>query len=302
MASNPELKLALCECTDIDNTDEILDRLELQDEKVYDLLCPLFEKNGLRISVHGGESLKDLIDVACQEYCGIGPDKPFTSLLVLFDEFGRYAEFATMKRQVAGSGVLQHLFEGIQSNSEKTTFIGFIQFELNSYVQRIAPEFKNDIIRVVTRYQNSDKSYLSTNLETLIAHLIQKKQTNIIDILDSEENRQSSNQAMVNINRWFPLSLQHHLWNEPEQFHKIIRKGCWPLSPYSVWLLFYLSAAGRHLQERSALSLLSKRLEDYLDEPVNLKKDFMNWLRVIYGQRNCSKSLSLLKKMGNREQ
>lgn len=274
MSSNPELKAAICECTATDNVEAILDRLELQDEKVYDSLCPIFENNGLRIPVYGGESLKDLIDVACNEYCGMDPDKPFISLIVLFDEFGRYAEFATMKRQIAGSGVLQHLFEGIQNNSDKTTFIGFIQFELNSYVQRIAPEFKNDIIRVITRYQNSDKFYLSTNLETLIAHLIEKKQTDIIDLLDSEENQQISSQVMMKINRWFPLSLQYRLWKEPQQFHNIIRKGCWPLSPYSVWLLFYLSAAGRHLQERSALSLLSKRIDDYLDTPVAFEKVF----------------------------
>ena len=175
MASNSDLKQALLECTGLVDTDAILGKLEQQDEQVYDALCPLFEQKGLRIAVHGGESLKDLVDVACREYCGPEPGKPFSSLLVLFDEFGRYAEFATMKRQIAGSGVLQHLFEGIQSNSDKATFVGFIQFELNSYVQRIAPEFKNDIIRVITRYQNAEKAYLSTNLETLIAHLIEKK-------------------------------------------------------------------------------------------------------------------------------
>ena len=97
------------------------------------------------IRVLGGESLKDLIDVTCHEYCGSAPDKPFACLLVLFDEFGRYAEFATMKRQIAGSGVLQHLFEGIQSNSDKACFVGFIQFELNTYVQRIAPEWCDSI-------------------------------------------------------------------------------------------------------------------------------------------------------------
>lgn len=268
MASSPELEQALLECTDLEDTGAILRKLELQDEQTYDALYPLFEQKGLRIAVHGGESLKDLMDVACREYCGSEIDKPFSSLLVLFDEFGRYAEFATMKRQIAGSGVLQHLFEGIQSNSDKATFVGFIQFELNSYVQRIAPEFKNDIIRVITRYQNADKSYLSTNLETLIAHLIEKKSSEYEDWFDGDQSRQSSMQIANTINKWFPISVQHHLWTDTDQFHTVIRKGCWPLSPYAVWLLYYLASAGKHLQERSALSLLSGCMRAHLDRPA----------------------------------
>ena len=270
MASSQELGQELLACTDLDSIDKILSNLELQDEKTYNALYPLFEQKGLRIPVHGGESLKDIFDVACREYCGTSPDKPFSSILVLFDEFGRYAEFATMKRQIAGSGVLQHLFEGIQSNSDKVSFIGFIQFELNSYVQRIAPEFKNDIIRVTTRYQNADKSYLSTNLETLIAHLIDKKTSDIDNWFSNNRSCQNSENVMETINKWFPLSLQHHLWCDSEQFHTVIRKGCWPLSPYAVWLLYYLSSAGRHLQERSALSLLSNCMKRHQERPAEI--------------------------------
>ncbi|WP_321495582.1 hypothetical protein [uncultured Desulfobacter sp.] len=264
MASNSELEQALLECTGLSDTITILKKLEQQNEQVYDALYPLFEQKGLRIAVHGGESLKDLIDVACREYCGPEPGKPFSGLLVLFDEFGRYAEFATMRRQIAGSGVLQHLFEGIQSNSDKATFVGFIQFELNSYIQRIAPEFKNDIIRVITRYQNADKAYLSTNLETLIAHLIEKKSSEYEAWFEGGQSLQASQQIMDTINQWFPVSKQHHLWTNAGQFHTVVRKGCWPLSPYAVWLLYYMSSAGKHLQERSALSLLSGRMKAHM--------------------------------------
>ena len=64
---------------------------------------------------------------------------------VLFDEFGKYTEFATVRSQIAGSGVLQDLFEAIQVNANNVCFLGFIQFELNAYVQRVAPEYKNEI-------------------------------------------------------------------------------------------------------------------------------------------------------------
>jgi len=266
--SNKQFLQELLEQTGSTDREAILDQLDSQDEQIYEEVQQFFEHKGMPIRVLGGESLQDLIDVTCHEYCGSAPDKPFACLLVLFDEFGRYAEFATMKRQIAGSGVLQHLFEGIQSNSDKACFVGFIQFELNTYVQRIAPELKNDIIRVTTRYQTSDKAYLSTNLETLIAHLIEKKSPIIDEWFDTEEARRESAEISETIQEWFPLSHQHRLWGTPNHFHTVIRKGCWPLSPYAAWLLYYLTAAGQHLQERSALSLLANAIDKYQERPA----------------------------------
>ncbi len=121
-----------------------------------------------------GETVRDVVDIIVREYCGDG--KPYRSLLVLFDEFGKYTEFATERSQIAGSGALQDLFEAVQTNLNSVCFVGFIQFELNAYIQRVAPEYKNEILRYVTRYQSANKLYLSINLETLIASLLEKKQ------------------------------------------------------------------------------------------------------------------------------
>ncbi|MGE5607903.1 MAG: hypothetical protein ACM359_01505 [Bacillota bacterium] len=65
-----------------------------------------------------------------------------------------------------------------------------------------------------------------------------------------------SQATAATIAKWFPQSRNHRLWGDVDQFHTIICKGCWPLSPYATWCMFYLAAAGKHLQERSALALL----------------------------------------------
>jgi hypothetical protein len=233
----------------------ILNSIEKQEENVYKQVHEFFASRGMPISALGGESVKDVIEVTIREYCGEG--KPFTGLVILFDEFGRYTEFATVRSQVAGSGVLQDMFEGVQANADSVTFIGFIQFELNAYVQRVAPEFKNEILRYITRYQSANKAYLSINLETLLAHLIEKRNpTKLNAWFDHEDALKESENIVKYLHSWFPDSRNHRLWNDSKQFHAIIRKGCWPLSPLSSWLLFYLTAAGKYLQERSAFSLL----------------------------------------------
>jgi hypothetical protein len=122
---------------------------------------------------------------------------------------------------------------------------------------RVAPEYKNEILRYVTRYQTANRVYLSINLETLIASLIEKRQPKLLDKWFAGKDAKTDSQAaMANIAKWFPQSRNHRLWGDSDQFHSVIRKGCWPLSPYSTWFLFYLAAAGKHLQERSALALL----------------------------------------------
>jgi len=253
--TNPDVADELTTACDLSSIQEILARLEQQDDQIYSKVYQVFSSKSIKLSALGGESVRDVIDVVTREYCGEG--KPFKSLVVLFDEFGRYTEFAAGKSHVAGSGALQSLFEGIQNNTKTACFIGLIQYELNAYVQRVAPEHRAEITRYVTRYQSASRVYLSINLETLIASLIEKKQPTYLDTwFGTDESLQESKEIMDNVARWFPQSANHQTWNDPRKFHTVIRKGCWPLSAYSTWFLFHLASAGKHLQERSALTLL----------------------------------------------
>ncbi len=262
----------LQECSS-DTIEELLGALDRQDETTYQEVHEFFQRRGMPIRVLGGESLKDIIETVARLYCGEG--KPFSRLVFLFDEFGRYTEFATNRSQIAGSGVLQDLFEGIQSHSETVTFVGFIQFELNAYVQRVAPEYRNEILRYVTRFQSSSRSYLSINLETLIAHLIEKRDPERLErLFDSPQAKAKSKSILANLHLSFPQSENYALWSDPERFHKVVRKGCWPLSGYSTWLLFHLSTGGKHLQERSALALLSTVFEHYSGVELDGEEDW----------------------------
>ena len=253
--SNEAVVKELITACDVDSPQELLDALEQQDEHIYAKIHDFFAAQGMPIRALAGESVRDVIDITVREYCGKG--KPYRSLLILFDEFGKYTEFATIHSQIAGSGVLQDLFEAIQSHVDSVCFVGFIQFELNAYVQRVAPEYKNEILRYITRYQAANRVYLSINLETLIASLLEKRQRKLLDEWFADEQVENDScVAMSTLARWFPQAMNHRLWRDPDQFHSIICKGCWPLSPYSTWFLFYLAAAGKHLQERSVLALL----------------------------------------------
>lgn len=265
--TNKDVVNELLDTCEAEKIEDILNNLEDQDEVTYGKVHQVLADRNINIAALGGESIRDVIDVSCREYCG--PEKAFRCLVILFDEFGRYTEFATVRSHIAGSGVLQDLFEGIQGNSGTACFAGFIQFDLSAYVQRVAPEHRNEILRYVTRYQAANRVYLSINLETLIASLIEKKQPEkLAHYFDNDPAKKKSNDIAANILRWYPQSRNHTLWCDTEQFHSVIRKGCWPLSAYATWFLFHLAAAGKHLQERSALALLGDAFERYQGHPI----------------------------------
>ncbi|MCC5851096.1 MAG: hypothetical protein JJU29_23650 [Verrucomicrobia bacterium] len=266
--TNPEVAAELKDACMLSDIKQILEKLQQQDDSIYSKVHDVLSSKNIKISALGGESVRDVIDVTAREFCGDG--KPYKSLVVLFDEFGRYTEFAAGKSHITGSGALQSLFEGIQNNTQSSCFIGFIQYELNAYIQRVAPENRAEITRYVTRYQNAARVYLSINLETLIASLIEKPDSQFMgDRFENENIKDESREMLENISRWFPQSANHQIWCNLDKFHSVIRKGCWPLSVYSTWFLFHLASAGKHLQERSALALLGDAFKRYENQTID---------------------------------
>jgi len=260
--SNDTVIRELLKTTGTKSSEALIQRLDEQSEHTYAEVHEFFASRGMPIRVLSAETVREVIDIAVREYCG--SDKPYRSLLIIFDEFGKYIEFATTKSQIAGNSALQDLFEAIQANSMNACFVGFIQFELNAYVNRIAPEYKNEILRYITRYQTADRLYLSTNLETIIASLIDKRNEKLLDdSFNGEAIKEESKRISIKLAHWFPSAMNYRIWSDSDLFHKVIRKGCWPLSPFSTWLLFFLTAAGKHLQNRSGLALLADVFKKY---------------------------------------
>lgn len=253
---SPELTAAFVKDVGVTDVEECRDRLLAFDESLYDRAQAFFRTIGLPIQTIGDETVKDVLGKVASEY--IGPGKPYARLLILFDEFGHYLEFAANKPQIAGDGALQHLFEGVQAHSDAITFVGFVQFELKAYLQRLANMSRNEANRYVTRYDSAEKYYLSSNLETLVASLLVKPKPPVL-------NEKDIAAAQTRLLGWYESARNASSWADPAAFAKIAN-GCWPLSPEAMWVLYYLSSSGRFLQQRSALALLKAALAAHGDD------------------------------------
>lgn len=240
-------------------------QLQENNESIYDSVDHIYElANGNHIPVEGQESAQDLITTVCNVYCG--SEGPFSSLLFLFDEFGRYLEYVAEKPLLAGDFVLQQIYQGIQDNSNRASFVGFIQYELKAYLNRFNSKDLKQLQRYIGRYDTAHKHHLSTNLETLFAHLIHKRDVEKIELsfkrFEVEKKWQKKHPILVKSLTGFS---NLPVWGEFEKFNRVIVLGCWPLDPLTTW---FLTQQQDIVQSRSALSFIKEALDSVAKEEI----------------------------------
>lgn len=91
--------------------------------------------NGHYIRWDEGVSAKQILQILLNECCGNYGS--FDKIIILFDEFGRFLEYASANPGRAGDSALQQIFEAVQNAEGDIQFIGFIQADIKAYLQRV---------------------------------------------------------------------------------------------------------------------------------------------------------------------
>lgn len=214
------------------------------------------EITGQEIRWDEGLAASAILDMLVNEYCGM--NGIFDHVIILFDEFGRYLEYASgVNAAKSGDSALQQIFESVQNADGALQVINFIQSDIKTYLQRV-DQTKN-ISRYIGRYDGSDKYYISSNLETVFANLIQRKDKNEFakQIISWQEYTESEwKSVFLNINKWL---ITKGMWKDYKLFRKVVVEGIYPLHPLSTFMLTQLSD---YLQNRSSLTLVSQYIEE----------------------------------------
>ncbi|BAU58043.1 hypothetical protein HH1059_13340 [Halorhodospira halochloris] len=240
----------------------ICERLRRNDEQTYAEVDALYtEANGSPIPVTGQESVQDLLQALCDIYCD--SDGPFSSVVILFDELGRYLEYAAEKPHLAGDAALQQLFQGVQDNPDKLRFVGFIQYELKAYLRRFSSNNMQQLLRYITRFDSAEKIYLSTNLETIFAHIIGKNEDALSDVWQRSRADELSKASWQRLDSTLPNISRYPVWHQEERFNQVIARGCWPLHPLATW---FLTRQSDVVQSRSAMTFIKETLEEISSE------------------------------------
>ena len=220
------------------------------------------EINGHEIRWDEGVSAKQILQTLLRECCGNFGN--FEKIVILFDEFGRFLEYASANPGKAGDSALQQIFEAVQNAEGAIQFVGFIQADIKAYLQRV--DNSANVSRYIDRFDASEKVYLSSNLETIFANLIEKLneqeyQRLIGGFFDSK--REYYAQMHKDVNRWLPMK---GVWRDESTFNKIIARSLYPLHPITTYLL---TALTEWLQNRSSLTLLNEKFSEMASMEVS---------------------------------
>lgn len=212
--------------------------------------------------ISASEVLKKLVEKLC------GEKGDFNKVLILFDEFGRYIEYASEYPNRAGDSALQQVFEAIQDSNNNIIFVGFIQSDLKTYLSRVNKS--SNISRYIGRYESGEKIYLSSNLETIFANLLEKyDRTKFVHYIEGYFNKNSvieTNKKLFDkLGEWISSTQNKGIWSDWNKFNGIVIKGIYPLNPITTWIITYLSD---WYQQRSALNFLLKSFPNIENEEI----------------------------------
>jgi hypothetical protein len=250
------------------------------DPRALEVINQVFtEVNGVPIRWDDGISVDQILSRLYQSFCG---DRGyFERILILFDEFGRFIEYASEFPLRAGQAGLQQLYEALQNLAGGAQFVGFIQSDLRSYLARVQKD--TNIIRFIGRYESSRRVYLSSNLETIFAHLIERSDPVRFDDLILQTRQRDMNRwrsTHEDLRRWIPGLEARSLWRDWSRFAKVVLEGTYPLHPITTYML---SAMSDWLQQRSALTFLCNEFERLSDATLDGTSDVpMIWpIRIV---------------------
>lgn len=216
------------------------------------------EINGSYIQWERGISAGDVLSFLSTRLCG--DRKPFNKVVLLFDEFGRYMEYAASHPTIAGESAFQQIFESVQNMNGKIIFDAFIQDGLEVYLTKI--EKSTNMIRYVGRYKNCEKLYISANFETILANLIQVKDHEAFSriIVNSLFGKYKEYHMRIHhdLMRWIRTANDVYIWQNEQTYNNVIVTGCYPLHPFTVWIFASLST---RLQQRSSMTFAEEMFE-----------------------------------------
>lgn len=256
---------------------QIVSALENADKSVFRAVNEVYhEYMGTYIHAENDVSAADVLALLVQKFCE--EEQMFDRIYILFDEFGRYIEYTASNPQIAGESALQQIFEAVQNAGGRIIFDAFIQSDLTSYIRRVENAASN-ITRYVGRYENSDKYYLSSNFETILANLIEKKSKPDFDRIVGQNidaiYAKFHNNIFMSLCSWAAPAINNRsVWVKQPMYFDVIAKGCYPLHPITVW---FLANTSSWMQQRSTIAYAAEMFEKIEQNEINVR-----WLPYIY--------------------
>lgn len=239
--------------------------VEMNKDGAWERYVQLFKEfnSGSEPDGSGNKNPKEVINWVIQQF--VGDEKPFSGLVIFFDEFSQFIQSSYSKKM---DGTLMNLLQGVGENKQKALLIGFGQHD----PVEIAKDLNNSsatadvILKELNRLE--EKLYLYSLVESILDSYLANSNGSWEQLI--EENPMAKSGFLGHISEFSWEIYQSHYerdlkWDNAK-FRDVVVKGCYPLHPTTIGLL-------AHLKMVTEISDDSRTMLRFVQQVFDLKKD-----------------------------
>jgi len=255
----------------------LIERVKQNDSSTYDICYNLCLKLiGIAPNFGSTVNLKEAVKWLSDNLCGI--NKPYSGVLILFDEFSAFVRDYGLSMSTRPGTPLQDLLDGVDSCKEKVTFVAFSQHPPETVARSVLHGNTNlqSLLIQLNRLPNQQQLYLHSCMEEVLDAYLKQDNKKWIELCgDPNFNNElfTSNDVTLEL---FKSRYENELSWDSEHFQNIVTTGCFPLHPMTTALLSSIEFQ-ETTNPRSVLGFVLKTLENIKDQPAIYNKR-PNWI------------------------
>ena len=210
---------------------------------------------------------KEVVASVAERFCG--ENKPFAGLLILFDEFGRFAhDYASQYNLLSKNQPLQNLLEGIRDLQSRAAIVAFTQASPEGITERVMSNNLTGLKYLhheLTRFPDPLRKVLVSPLEAVLGDFLQQDLNSWNALLDANPAAEAGLDAAVDMTKvLFPARYQG--WT-PKQVQDQLGRECFPLHPLTTALLCTLGVR-ETVSARPSLGFVQEAYRRFADLPA----------------------------------
>ncbi len=269
------------------NTDfpTLCQRLRDRDGDSFEISSQLIEEIvGFAPNFGRAVELDKLIVKVTADLCGEG--KPFSGLLILFDEFSAFTRSYAQDYVLKRGTPLQSLLDGVGNCGNLAAIVALSQYDPNSDLQAIfqrlgaSADDRQNIEKELNRLPEPNRYQLYSSLELVLSNLLRQDDANweslTADAKVWEQIEDATNETMRLYDTHYSEEME---WGD-EKVQTILTKGCFPFHPLTIAILCKSNLRGDEAGARTVMGYLSETFRERENAPA-IQNGVLNWVSPV---------------------
>ena len=252
---------------------------------LYEIASQLIEEIvGIAPDFGRAVELKSLIPRVTLDLCGEG--KPFSGLLILFDEFSAFTRSYAQDYVLTRGTPLQSLIDGVVNCGHLAVIVALSQYDPNSDVQTIfqkigaSDDDRQNIDKELNRLPAPERYQLYSSLEIVLSNLLRQDENSWNELTQPDKVWGQIEDANNDVMRLYEAHYSEEMEWGDERVQTVLTKGCFPFHPLTIAILCRANLRGDESSARTVMGYLTEAYRENAARPA-LSDGVLNWISPI---------------------